>query len=302
MATRQPRRQGYGLIRILRRLFLIVVAVCLVGAAAVGWMVVREFNANLPSVEPIVQYHPPVTTQVFADDGTLIAEFFSEKRYLVPVDQIPPFVRHAFIAAEDDGFYRHKGVDAASIVRAFINNLVAGSKVQGGSTITQQVVKSLLLSPQKSYERKIKEIVLSVRLEEALSKDEILGLYLNHIYLGSGSYGVGAAAREYFGKDLQQITLAEAALLAGLPQAPSRYSPFNHWPEAKARQRYVLNRMYEVNFITREERDAALLQPIALATRKGSFRAAPYFVELVRQTLEERYGHDAVYEVEHMSR
>ncbi len=297
MATRQPRRQGPGLGTVLRRLFLIVVAVCLVGAAAVGWIVWREFAESLPSVEPIVQYRPPVTTQVFADDGTLIAEFFSEKRYLVPIERIPPHVRHAFIAAEDDGFYRHKGVDAASIARAFINNILAGSKVQGGSTITQQVVKSLLLSPQKSYERKIKEIVLSVRLEGALSKDEILGLYLNHIYLGSGSYGVAAAAREYFGKDIEEITVAEAALLAGLPQAPSRYSPFNHWPEAKARQRYVLNRMHEVGFISREERDAALLQPIALATRKGSFRAAPYFVEMVRQTLEERYGHDAVYEL-----
>ena len=164
----------------------------------------------------------------------------------MPIDRIPVFVRNAFIAAEDDGFYRHGGVDPISILRALINNVVAGGKVQGGSTITQQVVKSLLLTPQKSYERKLKEMILAMRLERQLSKDEILYLYLNHIYLGSGAYGVAAAAHEYFGKNVEDLTLAEAALLAGLPQAPSRYSPFRHWPRAKARQRYVLDRMAEV--------------------------------------------------------
>jgi penicillin-binding protein 1A len=157
------------------------------------------------------------------------------------------------------------------------------------------VVKSLLLTPKKSYERKLKEMILAVRLERQLSKDEILYLYLNHIYLGSGAYGVAAAAHEYFGKRVEDLTLAEAALLAGLPQAPSRYSPFKHWPRAKARQRYVLDRMVDVRFITRAEAAAAARAPIALASRKGSFIAAPYYVEHVRRLLEERYGEAALY-------
>jgi penicillin-binding protein 1A len=268
----------------------------ILAGAAVAYLY-REISSDLPSIDAALQYQPPVTTQILADDGTVIGEFYSQKRYLVPLEHIPSHVRQAFIAAEDDAFYRHKGIDAAGIVRALVNNVIAGGKVQGGSTITQQVVKSVLLTPQKSYERKIKEMILSMRLEQELPKDQILALYLNHIYLGSGAYGVAAAAREYFGKDIQDVTLAEAAMLAGLPQAPSSYSPYTHWPQAKARQRYVLGRMYEVGFIDRDTRDAALNEPILLASRKGSFQAAPYFVEYVRHTLEERYGRTVLYEL-----
>jgi len=264
------------------------------GAAALG-LVYWEITTSLPPVDKLAQYRPPVATQVLADDGTLIGEFYFEKRYLVPIQRIPAVVRDAFIAAEDDGFYHHGGVDPLSILRAFVNNAVAGGKVQGGSTITQQVVKSLLLTPKKSYERKLKEMMLALRLERQLSKDEILYLYLNHIYLGSGAYGVAAAAQEYFGKNVENLTVAEAALLAGLPQAPSRYSPFKHWPRAKARQRYVLERMAAVHFITPQEAAAAARQPIALASRKGSYIAAPYYVEHVRRLLEEKYGETAVY-------
>src|SRR5262249_41050106 len=228
----------------------------------------REIESSLPPIEAALEYRPPVATQIFADDGTVIGEFFSEKRYVVPLAGIPEQVRQAFIAAEDDAFYRHGGVDVFGVARAFVSNLAAGGKVQGGSTITQQVVKSLFLSPQKSYERKIREMLLSRRLEHELSKDQILELYLNHIYLGSGAYGVAAAAHEYFGKDVGELDIAEGALLAGLPQAPSSYSPFRHWPRCKARQRYVLNRMYEAGFIDRDTRDAANRQPLALATRK----------------------------------
>jgi penicillin-binding protein 1A len=282
---------------VVRRLLAGAVAVAVVLAVAGGWFIYREISADLPSIDAAVQYQPPVATQILAADGTVIGEFYSQKRYLVPLERIPQHVREAFIAAEDDAFYRHSGIDASGIVRAFINNLLAGGKVQGGSTITQQVVKSVLLSPQKSYERKVKEIILSLRLERELPKDQILSLYLNHIYLGSSAYGVGAAAREYFDKDIADVDVAEAALLGGLPQAPSRYSPYTHWPEARARQRYVLNRMYEVGFISREQRDAALQEPISLASRKGSFQAAPYFVEHVRRMLEERYGRTALYEL-----
>ncbi len=294
MASRRTRRRPF---LVVRRLFVgaVVVAILLAGAAVA--LLYREITSDLPPIEAAVQYQPPVTTQILAADGTLVGEFYSQKRYLVPLERIPQHVRNAFIAAEDDAFYRHKGIDATGIVRAMVNNVIAGGKVQGGSTITQQVVKSVLLTPRKSYERKLKEIILSIRLEQELPKDQILSLYLNHIYLGSGAYGVAAAAREYFDKDISDVNLAEAAMLAGLPQAPSRYSPYTHWPEAKARQRYVLGRMYEIGVIDRDTRDAALNDPISLASRKGSFRAAPYFVEYVRRVLEERYGRTVLYEL-----
>ena len=294
MAFRRTRRRPF---LVVRRLVVGAVIVVIILAGVVAASVYREISSDLPSIDAAVQYQPPVTTQILADDGTVIGEFYSQKRYLVPFERIPPHVRQAFIAAEDDAFYRHSGIDATGILRALINNVVAGGKVQGGSTITQQVVKSVLLTPQKSYERKLKEMILSLRLERELSKDQILSLYLNHIYLGSGAYGVAAAAREYFGKDIADVNIAEAAMLAGLPQAPSRYSPYTHWPEAKARQRYVLGRMYEVGFIDRETRDAALNEPLSLASRKGSFQAAPFYVEHVRRVLEERYGRTVLYEL-----
>ena len=294
MAATRTRRRPFLAVR---RLFIGAVAVAGFIAAAVVVFLYRQFMETLPPIQAAVDYQPPTTTQIFAADGSLIGEFYSQKRYLVPLDRIPAYVRQAFISAEDDSFYEHKGVDANGILRAFVNNIIAGGKVQGGSTITQQVVKTVLLTPQKSYERKLKEIILSTRLEQEVSKDDILTLYLNHIYLGSGAYGVAAAADEYFGKSIEDITLPEAALLAGLPQAPSRYSPYRHWPEAKARQRYVLNRMYEEGYIDRETRDAAIVEPVSMASRKGSFQAAPYFVEHVRRILEEKYGRTVLYEL-----
>ena len=291
--SRPRRTAGFG--RTVRNFLLFLVVVVVLAAGAAASLIYWDVTTSLPPLDKLAQYRPPVATQLLADDGTVIGEFYFEKRYLVPIERIPERVRNAFLAAEDDGFYRHGGVDPLSIVRAFINNAVAGGKVQGGSTITQQVVKSLLLTPQKSYERKLKEVFLALRLERQLSKNQILYLYLNHIYLGSGAYGVAAAAQEYFGKSVEGLSLGEAALLAGLPQAPSRYSPFTHWPRAKARQRYVLDRMADVHFITREDAAAAMREPLALASRKGSYVAAPYYVEHVRRLLEERYGATAVY-------
>jgi penicillin-binding protein 1A len=294
MAATPTRRRRF---RAVRRLFIGAIAVAGFLGVAAFVFVYRQFMETLPPIQAAVDYQPPTTTQIFAADGSLIGEFYSQKRYLVPLDRIPAYVRQAFISAEDDSFYEHKGVDANGILRAFVNNIVAGGKVQGGSTITQQVVKTVLLTPQKSYERKLKEIILSTRLETEMSKDDILTLYLNHIYLGSGAYGVAAAADEYFGKSIEDLTLSESALLAGLPQAPSRYSPYKHWPEAKTRQRYVLNRMYEEGYIDREMRDAAIIDPISLSSRKGSFQAAPYFVEHIRRLLEEKYGRTVLYEL-----
>jgi len=290
----RPRREaGFG--RTVRNLVLVLLFAVLVASAVALGLLYWELTANLPAVEKLSQYRPPVATQVLADDGTVVGEFYFEKRYLVPIERIPVMVRNAFIAAEDDAFYRHPGINPMSIARAVFNDLVAGGKIQGGSTITQQVVKSLLLTPRKSYERKLKEMLLALRLERQLSKDQILALYLNHIYLGSGAHGVAAAAEAYFGKRVEELTLAEAALLAGLPQAPSRYSPFNHWPRAKHRQHYVLERMVEVGFATPVQAAAAAREPLALASRKGSYIAAAYYVEHVRRLLEQRYGETALY-------
>ena len=200
-------------------------------------------------MQQLAAYRPAVASQVYAANGELIGEFFLEKRYLVPLDKIPLLVRQAFVAAEDSNFYLHHGIDLSGIVRAFLNNVFAGEVVQGGSTITQQVVKSLLLSPERSYERKLKEVLLSLRLERQFTKDEILYIYLNQIYLGSGAYGVAAAAQVYFNKDVQELTLPEAALLAGLPQAPSRTSPIHHAKRARARELYVLERMEAAGYI-----------------------------------------------------
>ncbi|HVN87546.1 MAG TPA: PBP1A family penicillin-binding protein [Candidatus Binatia bacterium] len=284
-------------VRFWRNLFLTIAILLFIGGASGVALVYWEVTSTLPPVDQLAEYHAPIATQVFADDGSLIGELYVERRYLTPIDEIPVRVRNAFIAAEDDSFYRHRGVDVISIGRALMNNIISGAKVQGGSTITQQVVKSLLLTPKKSYTRKLREMVLAVRLERQFSKDEILYLYLNHIYLGSGAYGVAAAAREYFAKPVGELDVAEAALLAGLPQAPSRYSPFRHWPRAKARQRYVIDRMYAAGFITADERDAARREPLALAPRRGNYIAASDYVEQVRRLLEERYGETAPYEL-----
>jgi penicillin-binding protein 1A len=286
--------------RIWRRIVVGSGLVVVLAGGLAGWIVYRELSANLPPVDKLLRYQLPVATRVYADDGTLLGEFYTEKRYLVPIAQIPAVVRQAFIAAEDASFYRHKGVDVLGIVRATIANLTAGEVVQGGSTITQQVVKALLLTPERSYERKAKEILLALRLERQLGKDEILYLYLNLIYLGNGAYGVGAAAQEYYGKEVADLTLAEAAMLAGLPQAPSRYSPVRHWESAKYRQRYVLERMAREGYISWEEAGQALQAGLRLTRHDPetpAYTAAPYFVEHVRRFLEERYGGTAPYQL-----
>ncbi len=268
-------------------------------AGVVGFLVLREIRKDLPPVDQLAAYRPAVATQVYALGGELVGEFFLERRYLVPLDRIPVVVREAFIAAEDSNFYRHRGVDVASIARALLNNLFAGGVVQGGSTITQQVVKSLLLTPERSYERKIKEVLLSLRLEGQFSKDEILYLYLNQIYLGAGAYGVAAAAQVYFNKNVEDLTLPEAALLAGLPQAPSRTSPIHHENRARTRELYVLDRMEADGYITHPQREDAARIPVhvVLGQRRQSYANAPDYLEYVRRLLEDRYGNRGPYEL-----
>ncbi len=283
------------------RLGRIVLWTAVAGALAAGvfaFVLWREISAELPPVDQIVHYQPPVATRIYGDDGSLIGEFYVERRYLVPLDAIPQHVRLAFLAAEDADFYKHRGIDPASIVRAFLANVLHHQVVQGGSTITQQVVKQLLLTPERSYERKLKELVLALRLETKLSKDDILYLYLNQIYFGAGAYGVAAAAREFFDRGVEELSLAQAALLAGLPQAPSRYDPQRRPQQAIGRQRYVLQRMRENGFITPEEHQAAIAEQLVFAPRRpATYLAAPWYVEHVRRVLEERYGGTAPYQL-----
>jgi len=235
-------------------------------------------------------------TNVFSDDGRKIGEFYKERRIVVPLSDMPANLLNAFVAAEDSRFREHPGIDVKSIVRAFIKNFKAGSIVQGGSTITQQVTKSFLLTPERTYERKVKEAILAYKIEKKLSKDEILFLYLNQIYLGHGAYGVEAASENYFGKHVKDLSLAECAVLAGLPQAPSRYSPFHHPELARQRQVYTLNRMKEEGMISNLEATEALNAKLDIKPRKNWFiERVPCYTEHVRRYVEKKYGKDALY-------
>lgn len=257
------------------------------------------FTRDLPNIETIKDYQPQVISEVFAADGKKIGEFWSECRIFLPYDQIPKMVVQAFVDSEDSRFFEHKGVDMRSIVRAFIANIKAGSITQGGSTITQQITRSLLLSRERKLSRKIKEAILATRLERYLSKEDILTLYLNQIYLGNRAYGVAAAARNYFHKDTKDLTLAQIALIAGLPSAPTNFSPVNNEIEARRQQMHVLKRMEEEDHITEEQARAAAEEnfEIYVAGTDKSFdnEDAAYFTEHVRRLVKESYGDEFLY-------
>ena len=271
--------------------FLILITAALILAG--GYM---YFKQDLPRISSLKDYNPPTVTTFYSDDNRKIAEFFQERRIVIPLSHMPDMLKNAFIAAEDDRFYKHKGINLLSILRAFIKNIEAGTIVQGGSTITQQVTKSFLLSPEKSYQRKIREVILAYRIDKTFSKDDILFLYLNQIYLGHGAYGVKAAAENYFDKDVQELTLAECAILAGLPQAPTRYSPFRYPERARNRQVYVLNRMVSEGYITSAQAAEALNEPLNIKPRRNWYlEKVPYYTEYVRQYVEKKYGRDLLY-------
>lgn len=263
----------------------LIILGCFLGVA--GALVLFQWaSRDLPNITRVADFRPPQTTTVLARDGTVLGSLYHEKRYMVPLGEMSPHLPKAFLAAEDDGFYHHEGVDPVAIVRAALINFQRGSNTQGGSTITQQIIKQLLLTPEKSYQRKLKEAILAYKLERHLSKDEILSLYLNQIFLGQHAYGVEAAARTYFGKHASDITLAESALLAGLPQAPSRYNPFRHPQSAKARQMYVLGRLRDLKWITEAEYQQAAKEPLVFWTMpEGQGRAAAWYLEEVRRLL-----------------
>jgi penicillin-binding protein 1A len=276
-------------------LYGLIFTAFLAGAGAAGY-IYYHFIRDLPDFTSIKEFRPSVVTQIFARDGRLIGEFYSERRIEVPYSRLPRHLVLAFVAAEDARFFEHPGVDVTGIVRAFIRNLEAGEVVQGGSTITQQVVKRILLTSEKSFGRKIREAVLAYRIDNYLTKEEILNLYLNHIFMGHGAYGVEAAAQEFFAKHVEDLTLAESALLAGIPKAPSRYSPYLNPQRAKERQAYVLRRMAEVGFISKREEAAALGQSLKLkAFRPDWIKECGYFNEHVRTLLESRFGRDQVF-------
>jgi penicillin-binding protein 1A len=278
------------------KLFLITAVILMIISAGAAGGLYFWASKDLPSFKKINDYDPSLVTRVLTKKGRVLGYFYKEKRFLVTLDQMSPWLSKAFLAAEDSKFYEHEGIDLMGIARAAIKNALAGEIVQGGSTITQQVIKSLLLSPERSYARKLKEAILAYRLERHLSKDEILTIYLNQIYLGSGTYGVEAAAREYFGKHASELTLPQAALIAGLPKAPSKYNPYNNLSGAKKRREYVLTRLLQTGQITEKQFEEANSAPIELKKMADpSWQQGAYYLEEVRRRLIEKYGEDKVY-------
>ncbi|TFH67115.1 MAG: hypothetical protein E4G90_00045 [Gemmatimonadales bacterium] len=283
-------KKGWMTRKVLVWISLAILLPILGGAGFIYFLV-----GGLPSISSLKDYRPSIITRVYADNDQLIDEFYLEDRKVVRITNLPRFVIQSFVAAEDARFFHHKGIDFQSIIRAFFKNMEAGSIVQGGSTITQQVAKGLFLSPEKKYIRKLKEAILAYKIDRYLKKYEILNLYLNHIYLGHGTYGIEAASQQYFGKPAEQLTLPEAALLAGLPKAPSRYSPSLHPNRARQRQIYVLERMAEDGYITEEEKRVALAAPTQLKQDEDKEKIAPYFTENVRRYIQTKYGSDVLY-------
>ena len=282
-----------------KKLFLLgfILCLCFLLGAGAALVLLAQFG-DFPSIESTAAYRPSVSSKIFDRNNRLVGEIYLEKRTVVPYQAIPKYVVSAFLAAEDANFFKHRGVDYTAIARAVMKDILSGGFAQGASTITQQTVKSLFLTPEKSIRRKLKEVILAYRIEKMLTKEEILYLYLNQIYLGDGTYGVEATSRAYFGKGVGSLNVAEGALLAGLTQAPTRYSPRNHFDQAKARQRYVLRRMAEVGFLAAPDADRAYKARITLAPPSNFRSKAAYFLEYVRAYIQEKYGADALYKSE----
>ncbi len=269
-----------------------------VGAAGAA-LLIWHFSQDLPDYTQLRDYEPPVMTRVHAGDGSLIAEYAKERRLYLPIQDVPKLVINAFISAEDKNFFSHNGVDPEGIGRAIIANFTrSGRRQQGASTITQQVAKNFLLSPEQTLDRKFKEMLLALRIEATYTKEKILELYLNQIYLGFGNYGIAAAALNYYGKSVHELTLAEAAYLAALPKGPSNYSPYEHYDAALQRRNWVLDRIAENGFASRADVDKAKAEEIRLNLRSVSPNnvAAGFFTEEVRRELAERYGTTQLYE------
>uniref|UniRef100_UPI00102B7390 penicillin-binding protein 1A n=1 Tax=Candidatus Magnetaquicoccus inordinatus TaxID=2496818 RepID=UPI00102B7390 len=288
----EERSGGWRWLRILFYLMLLGI----IGGAGVGLAAYFHFSKGLPPLYGLSDYRPSLVTRVYARDYQLLGEFFFQRRQFIRMSDVPRQLINAILAIEDAKFYQHPGIDLHGIMRAALANVRAGRAVQGASTITQQVAKTFLLSSVKSLDRKIKEIILALRIEREFSKDEIMELYINQIYLGAGAYGVGAAARIYFDKDVSELTLAQMALMAGLPKAPNHYSPWRHPDNAQKRQKLVLNRMVEVGFISQAEADAAAAEPLGLARPQEPLDTiAPHYLEHVRRIILGDWGEGQLY-------
>lgn len=260
---------------------------------AIAMIVLVLAYPNLPSLEVLTDYRPKIPLRVYTADGHLIGEFGEERRAVVQIQDVPPVMKQAILAAEDDRFYQHGGVDYLGIIRASAANLAGGGKRQGASTITQQVARNFFLTGEKTYTRKLYEALLSFKIENNLSKDQILELYINQIFLGQRAYGFAAAAQIYFGKPLKDVSIAEAAMLAGLPKAPSAYNPVVNPKRAKIRQQYVLRRMHELGFINDSQHEAALNEPLVVKRELGEYPVhAEYVAEMARQITAERFPDD----------
>ena len=277
------------------KLSLIAAAALFVVAVVVAVSLFFKFKAEIPSLNTVSDYKPDAGTKVYSYDGELIAEFYHEnRRIIIPYDKIPEKLRLAFVAGEDSSFYTHHGIDPLGIVRAAFKYMTTGIK-QGGSTITQQLSKSFV-GTERTFSRKIKDMILAMELEKHLSKEEILYLYLNEVYLGSGAYGVEAASRKYFSKHVWELEIDEMAILAGLPKFPSAASPILNPDKALRRRNYVLKRMLEEKYITKAEYETAEAKPIKTNVQKELFLdKAPYFSEKVRRYLLDKYGFDKLY-------
>ncbi len=258
------------------------------------------YGSDLPEYKQLKNYQPPIVTRIYAGDGRLMAEFAQEKRVFVPIENMPDLVKNGFIAAEDQNFYEHTGVDFSAIVRAALTNMKnagQGRRLIGASTITQQVAKNFLLTNEVSYERKIKEAILANRIEKALSKDQLLELYLNEIYLGARAYGVAAAALQYFNKSLEELSIEEIAYLAALPKAPNNYHPIKKHDAAMTRRNWVIGRMREDGYITKAQAEIAIAKPLTVIRRDEDRDVdAPYFAEEVRRQLASKYGEESLYQ------
>ena len=285
----------FNLRKILIISFFSVVLLCLTLGFIGAGFIYFYFSKDLPDVRQLKVYQPSTITQIYSDSDDKIAEFYIEKRIIVELENIPLSLKQATLAVEDSNFYYHFGIDPKAIFRAFLTNIKAGRVVEGGSTITQQLTKTMFLSRERTLPRKIKEAILAVRLELVFTKDEILEMYLNQIYYGHGTYGVEAAARNYFGKSVKDLTIAECAMIASLPKAPNNYSPYKNPKRALKRRNHVIRRMANISFINQEEAKLALQEDFHLGKVEKMLNKAPYFVEHVRRILEEKFGSSKLY-------
>ena len=284
--------------KLIKKLLIVTSFILITGIITI-FTILWSYSNKLPDYKFLKSYKPPVSSKVYSGEGVLISDFSSEKRIFVPYNAIPKKIIYSFLSSEDKNFFKHPGVDAKGVLRAIKNNifnLINANRLEGASTITQQVAKNFLLNNEVSMDRKIKEAILAFRIERALSKERILELYLNQIYLGEGSYGIASASLRYFDKPINELNYAEASLLAALPKAPSKYNPYKNKELAKYRRNLVIKNLYENSYISKKKLDELINSQIVLKKRKRIFiEDTRYFVEDIRKKVINDYGYEKVH-------